>query len=184
MFTSQELLRNVASPDITSARKLPVEPDNALIDAYLRRATDRSAASSSADLRDAVYSGASNSAVESAVARPKNRTATRRRVSPFSVVMALLVTAVASVVYISNIIAVGQLVVQVGELEGRNQRLLNEQEMLRAQLNRMSSLERIRQMAETDLGLKNSAAVPGWLTVSPERVREIEAVMQNARRRP
>jgi cell division protein FtsL len=100
------------------------------------------------------------------------------------VVIALLVTAVVSVVYISNIIAVGQLVMRIGDLETRRQRLLNEQEVLRAQVNRMSSLERIRQMAETDLGLKNSDALPGWLTVSPERVREIEAAMKDVRERP
>ncbi len=174
----------MASTDIAGTRKHSTEPDSALIDAYLRRATERSLGSSAGDLRDAVYSGASSPAPSSSVARPKNRTVSQRKVSPFSVVIALLVTAVASVVYISNIITVGQLVVQIGELEARDQRLLNEQEMLRAQLNRMSSLERIRQMAESDLGMKNSAALPGWLTVSPERVREIEETMQNVRERP
>lgn len=174
----------MASPDIANTRKHSAEPDSAVIDAYVRRATERSSGPSGGDLRDAVYSGASAPAPSSSVARPKNRAASRRKVSPFSVVIALLVTAVASVVYISNIITVGQLVVKIGELEARDHRLLNEQEMLRAQLNRMSSLERIRQMAEADLGMNNSAALPGWLTVSPERVREIEEAMQNVRERP
>lgn len=141
-------------------------------------------AAGSGDLRDTVYSGTSDPTFASPAARPRNRAAARRNVSPFSVVIALLITAVVSVVYISNIIAVGQLVTRIGELQNRHERLLNEQEMLRAQVNRMSSLERIRQMAETDLGLRNSAALPGWLTVSPERVREIEAVLQDLRRRP
>lgn len=174
----------MATPDIAGTRKLSAEPDSAVVDAYLRRATERSSGPSGGDLRDAVYSGASTPPSSSSVARPKNRTASQRKVSPFSVVIALLVTAVASVVYISNIITVGQLVVKIGELEARDQRLLNEQEMLRAQLNRMSSLERIRQMAESDLGMKNSAALPGWLTVSPERVREIEEAMQSVQTRP
>lgn len=178
-------MKNVAQPEILSGPKVSTEAGNAVVDAYLRRAMERTApAAGSGDMRDAVYSGAPESASASSVARPRNRAASRRNVSPFSVVIALLITAVVSVVYISNIIAVGQLVTRIGEFQTRHERLLNEQEMLRAQINRMSSLERIRQMAETDLGMRNSAALPGWLTVSPERVREIEAVRQELQKRP
>lgn len=175
----------MAQPEILSSRKGTAEPDNAVVDTYLRRAMERTApAAGSGDLRDAVYSGTQGPTSTSPVARPRNRAAVRRNVSPFSVVIALLITAVVSVMYISNIIAVGQLVTRIGELQSRHERLLNEQEMLRAQINRMSSLERIRQMAEADLGMRNSAALPGWLTVSPERVREIEAVLQDLQKRP
>lgn len=175
----------MAQPEILNSRKGPADPDNAIVEAYQRRAIERTApTASSGDLRDTVYSGTQGLTSISHVVRPRNRAAVRRNVSPFSVVIALLITAVVSVMYISNIIVVGQLVTRIGELQSRNERLLNEQEMLRAQINRMSSLERIRQMAETDLGMRNSAALPGWLTVSPERVREIEAVLQELQKRP
>jgi cell division protein FtsL len=174
----------VPTPPSIDVQRRPATPDNELVEAYLQRAqgTDTPHLASSADQRDAVYSSRPDTVTGASVAKPRNRTVTRRRVSPFSIVLTLIATAVASVVYISNIITVGQLVVRIGDLESRHQRLLNEQEMLKAQINRMSSLERVRTMAEQDLGLRNSAAVPGWLAVSPDRVTQIEEALEEARR--
>ncbi len=172
------------TPQPIDVQRRPATPENELIEAYLRRAqgTDTPPLAPSPDQRDAVYSSRPDTVTGASIAKPRNRTATRRRVSPFSIVLGLIATAVASVVYISNIITVGQLVVRIGDLQSRHQRLLNEQEMLRAQINRMSSLERVRTMAEQDLGLRNSAAVPGWLVVSPDRVNEIQEALEEARR--
>lgn len=173
------------TPQPIDVQRRPATPDNELIEAYLRRAqgTDTPPIGPSADQRETVYSSRPDTVTGASIAKPRNRTATRRRVSPFSIVLMLIATAVVSVVYISNIITVGQLVVRIGDLQSRHQRLLNEQEILRAQINRMSSLERVRTMAEQDLGLRNSAAVPGWLVVSPDRVNEIQEALEEARRR-
>jgi len=175
-----------------TARSLPTSglTNDELVDAYLRRASERVAPASTParrDTRDFVYSGTMlppPRGDEPVAAPRRNRAGTRRKVSPFSIVIGLLLTAVASVLYISNVIAIGQLMGEIGALENRQQRLSNEQELLRAQISRMSSLERIRQISETDLGMRNSETLPGWLTVDPERVAELEALVRKAQERP
>jgi cell division protein FtsB len=96
----------------------------------------------------------------------------------------LIGSAIAIVLYISNVIAVQQLVREVGVLRTRYQQILNEQEVLKAQINRMSSLERIRKMAEDDLGLRNPKDTPRWIQIDGEKVREIEEQMAKDRPTP
>jgi len=65
-------------------------------------------------------------------------------------------------------------------LEVQYQTVLNEQEMIRAQIARLSGLERIRRIAEEEYGMQYSEAVPGWLTVDPARVEELYDLSQKA----
>jgi cell division protein FtsB len=109
---------------------------------------------------------------------PKNRTVTRWRVSPFNIIVALMVTAAAIVFYISNIIAVNQLANDIHKQELVLQDLLNEQEVLRAKTSQMSSLERIRKRAEEELGLQNPTQAPAELQLDAEKVREVQEAMQ------
>lgn len=105
---------------------------------------------------------------------PRNRRIVRRRTSPFSIILILLGTAVAIVLYISNIIAVNQLLGEINSLRSQYERISMEQEILRAQINRMASLERIQEKAQSDLGLKNPADSPVWLQIDRQKVKEIE----------
>jgi cell division protein FtsB len=93
-------------------------------------------------------------------------------------VMLLLGGAVFSVLYIGNILAVGRLVVQISRLQTKHQQILNEQELLKAQINRLSGLERIQQLAQDQLGLKNTRQLPVWIELNPERLTDVEAVYQ------
>ncbi|MEX2115362.1 MAG: FtsL-like putative cell division protein [Bacteroidota bacterium] len=104
----------------------------------------------------------------------RNRKTVHRKVSPFSIMIMLIVAAVGIVLYISNIIAVNQLLNDVNALETEHRQILMEQEILRAQINRLASLERIQEKAE-ELGLKSLREPPVWLNVDPERIRGIEA---------
>ena len=104
----------------------------------------------------------------------RSKRITRRKVSPFTVVLILLGAAVAIVLYISNIIAVTQLMNEVNSLEIQHRRILMEQEILKAQINKMASLERIQELAEKDLGLKTPQEPPVWLNVDQARAKEIE----------
>jgi cell division protein FtsL len=108
---------------------------------------------------------------------PKDRKVASRRVSPFNIIAALMVTAAAIVLYISNIIAVNQLVNDIHKQEMRLQDLLNEQQVLRAKSSQMSSLERIRKRAEDELGLRNPTQAPAELQVDPEKVREVQEAL-------
>jgi cell division protein FtsL len=105
---------------------------------------------------------------------PANRRYIKRKVSPFNIILVLMGTAAAIVLYISNVIAVNQLVNDVHKSDVRLQEILSDQEALRARINQMSSLERIRKRAEDELGLKNPADVPGWIDVDQEIIRSTE----------
>jgi cell division protein FtsB len=105
---------------------------------------------------------------------PVNRRYTKRRVSPFNIILVLMASAAAIVLYISNIIAVDQLVNDIHKSDVRLQQVLNEQEELRARINQMSSLEKIRKRAEDELGLKNPADVPGWIDVDQDKIRTLQ----------
>ena len=97
--------------------------------------------------------------------------------------LGLLVFAVAIVLYIGNIIAVEQLMRDIGQLEARHRRILADQEILRAQVNRMSSLDRIQKMAEDQLQLKLPTVAPQWITVDSNRIEEVEQAAIDNRHR-
>ena len=61
--------------------------------------------------------------------------------------------------------------------EAQRDEILKEQEMLRAKVNQMSSLERIRKRAEEELGLQNPSTAPKWLRVDSEKAREVEEAL-------
>jgi cell division protein FtsB len=105
---------------------------------------------------------------------PANRRFTKRRVSPFNIILVLMGTAAAIVLYISNIIAVNQLVNDIDKSERRLQDIQSEQEILIAHINQMSSLEHVRKRAEDELGLRNPTDVPRWLNVDQDKVRSLE----------
>ena len=105
---------------------------------------------------------------------PRNRRTVRRRVSPFTMVLLLLASAVAIVLYIGNIIAVDQLLNEINTLEVQHRRILMEQEILKAQINKMASLERIQEMAEKDLGLVTPGEPPVWLSIDQEKIEKVQ----------
>jgi len=104
----------------------------------------------------------------------RNKPVVRRKVSPFNIMLMLIGAAVAIVLYIGNVLAVQQLLKEVADRQAKLQQILNDQEMLKAQINRMSSLERIRKMAEDDLGLHNPKEPPQWIQVDGDKVRDIQ----------
>jgi cell division protein FtsB len=106
---------------------------------------------------------------------PTNRRFTKRRVSPFNIILVLMGTAAAIVLYISNIIAVNQLVNDIHKSDVRLQDILSEQEQLKAHINQMSSLEHVRKRAETELGLRNPSEIPRLLNVDQDKIRSVEA---------
>ena len=105
---------------------------------------------------------------------PVNRRYTKRRVSAFNIILMLMGTAAAIVLYIGNVIAVNQLVNDIHKIDIQLQSLLSEQETIKARINQMSSLERVRVRAEDELGLKNPTDAPALLTVDEEKIQTIE----------
>jgi cell division protein FtsL len=135
------------------------------------------------EARDMVYNGASTiprselPAIDLTSVQ-RNRKQTRRKVSPFTIILFLLSGAVASVLYIGNILAVGRLMAENNRLQIRHRQILNEQELLKAQINRLSSLDRIQQIARAELGLQNSKQLPVWIEINPERIDQVNDVLE------
>ncbi len=112
-----------------------------------------------------------------------NRPAARRTRSTFNLMLLLVGSAVAIVLYISNVIKVSQLLAEINTLEGQHRRILMDQELLRAQINKMSSMERIRKLGEENLGLKNPTEPPVWIKVDEEKIRALEEAAQKRKPR-
>jgi cell division protein FtsL len=89
----------------------------------------------------------------------------KRRSSTFNTMATLFLAAVAIVLYISNIIAVNRLAVEVNDLQQKYAAVQNGNEILRAEINRRSSLERIGKIAGEQLGLEHPKQQPGVLDV-------------------
>jgi cell division protein FtsL len=82
----------------------------------------------------------------------------------------LFLAAVGIILYISNIIAVNRLVVEVNDLQQKYAAVMNENEILRAEVNRRASLERIGKIATEKLGLQHPKEQPQTLEVDESLV--------------
>jgi cell division protein FtsL len=133
------------------------------------------------DVRDRVYNGSPvESPSQGSTVQGRSRRLAKRSVSPFSIMLWLMAVAVAIILYISNILAVEQLLNRINQQQTQYQMLLSQQELLRAQVNRMASLERIRKVAEDDLGLRSPTQSPVWFTIDEDKVRKIDESLLRA----
>lgn len=98
------------------------------------------------------------------------------RSSTFNTMIFLFFAAVAIVLYISNIIAVNRLAVEVNELQQQYDAIRNENEILRAQINRRSSLERIGRLATEQLGLQHPKEQPQWIEVDQKQLEGLQKI--------
>jgi cell division protein FtsL len=95
----------------------------------------------------------------------------RRRSSTFNTMAALFLAAVAIILYISNIIAVNRLAVEVNDLQQKYEAVMNSNEILRAEVNRRSSPERIGKIAVEQLGLQYPKQQPQVLDVDGQLLK-------------
>jgi cell division protein FtsL len=135
------------------------------------------------EARDMVYNGtdtisSKETTTHDGTPLAVNKKQNRRKVSPFTIILILIGGAVASVLYIGNILAVGRLMAQNNQMQIKHRQILNGQELLKAQINRLSNLERIQLIARDQLGLQNSKQLPIWIEINPERVNQVEEVLQ------
>lgn len=92
-----------------------------------------------------------------------NRPFKRHKVSTFNSIVALAVLAAVSVLYISNIIAVNRLAFEIEELKTTYTKVENLSEILRSEVNRKSSMERITRIASEQMGMIFPQKPPIWL---------------------
>jgi cell division protein FtsL len=108
----------------------------------------------------------------------QNRKVAVRKVSTFNLILMLFGIAAVTVLYISNIIAVDRLMMEINTLQKQHQKMVSDQEFLKAEINRLSSLERVNKKAADELGLINPKEPPVWITVDLGKIREIEQALR------
>ena len=88
-----------------------------------------------------------------------------RGLTTFSIVMMLIGFAVLVTLYISNVVAVDTLMMQQIDVEKQEARFLQQRENLRAEINMLSSYNRVQNIAAGRLGLVHANQQPYSLTV-------------------
>ncbi len=113
---------------------------------------------------DPVLAAASHDvALDYVQAAPRRRRS--RGLTTFSLVMMLIGFAVLVTLYISNVVAVDALMMQQIDVEKEEMQLVQERENLRAELNMLSSYNRVQRIAVEKLGLVHANQQPYSLTV-------------------
>jgi cell division protein FtsB len=122
-----------------------------------------------------IYSGDPQATTPGYAVRPaKTKPAARKRRSTFNVVTFLFCLAIAIVLYISNILAVNQLVVDVNQLHARYNSVLNRNSLLRAELSKKTTRDRIVQIAEKELGLVSKGTMQGSFDVEQDKLEKFK----------
>jgi len=106
-------------------------------------------------------------------ARKTNKRAVHRKHSTFNIVSGLFLIAAACLLYTGNVIAVNQLMKEVNDLSVRYNAIASNNEVLKAEIARKSSLDRISTMAKDELGLINPKEPPVWFEVDQDKVDEL-----------
>lgn len=120
-----------------------------------------------------IYSGDPQAHVAGYAVRA-NRKAVQRTRSTFNIILMLFGGGVAIVLYISNILAVNTLVREVSRLQAQYEKIASANQMLRAEIDGKSGLERIGKVATENLGLRYPEDQPVWFNVDEERLDEMK----------
>ena len=107
------------------------------------------------------------------IAEKANRKAVQRKHSTFNIVGGLFLLAAISLLYTGNVIAVNQLMKEVNDLTNKYNALVSNNEVLKAEIARKSSLDRISTMAKDELGLTNPKEPPVWFEVDQDKIEEL-----------
>ncbi|MBI5473937.1 MAG: hypothetical protein HY961_16485 [Ignavibacteriae bacterium] len=119
-----------------------------------------------------IYSGDVKPKNPGYAARPSNKKITpKKRRSTFSIISVLFFAAIAIVLYIGNILIVNELVVDVHRLRTKYDTIVNENNVLKSEINRKSAWERVSDKAK-DLGLAHAREAAQSFDVDEEKLEE------------
>lgn len=105
-----------------------------------------------------------------AIPRPNvRRVNVKKRTKTSNVVGMLFLFATAALLYVSNVIAVNTLAKEVNDLNNRHLQILSTNELIKSEINRKASLERISLVAQEKLGMVNPKEAPTWFEVDGEK---------------
>lgn len=102
------------------------------------------------------------------------RVNTKKRTKTSNVVGILFLIAAIALFYVGNVIAVNNLAKEVNDLNAKHNQIISTNEVIKAEINRKASLERISLMAQEKLGMINPKEAPVWFEVDPEKEMEVK----------
>jgi len=102
-----------------------------------------------------------------------NRPVKHRKRSPFNIIAALVAVSLLIVFYVWNKITVDRIAVEVNATQAQYQKIMNANDLLRAEINKKSNLERIGKVA-AQLGLTYPKEQPASFPVDGEKLESLE----------
>lgn len=102
------------------------------------------------------------------------RVNTKYRTKTSNIVGVLFIVATVALLYVGNVIAVNNLAKEVNDLNMRYNQIISTNEVIKAEINRKASLERISLMAQEKLGMTNPKEAPSWFEVYSEKEIEVK----------
>lgn len=102
-----------------------------------------------------------------------NKPVHRKDRLPMTLMTIIIAVTLSIVIYIWNKIEVGQLTSEVNDLENHYQKIVSANEILKAEINQKSRLERISSIAANQLTLVYPKEQPVWFELDPERLEQI-----------
>ena len=123
-----------------------------------------------------VYNGDPQARTPGYAVRPENRkvTPTKRKRSTFNVVALMFCCAIGIVLYISNLLTVNQLAVEVHHLQTQYDKIRNTNNLLKAEINQKSAWERIGNAAKNEVGLTYAKERARQFDVDADRLDEFK----------
>ncbi len=98
----------------------------------------------------------------------------KKRTKTSNIVGTLFLIATAALLYVGNVIAVNNLAKEVNDLNAKHNQIISTNEVIKSEINRKASLERISLMAQEKLGMTNPKEAPVWFEVDPEKEIEVK----------
>lgn len=144
------------------------------VEELLQRAKTDSAENAPERERRYIYNGGPAPEAAGYAIRP-NKRAARRKVSTFNIILLLFGCGIAIVMYISNIIAVNQLALEVDQLRTAYDKIDNVNAVLKAEINRKSGWDRIGRIAGEQLDLKYPSAQATRIDIDPDELEKVRA---------
>ncbi|HTK81072.1 MAG TPA: cell division protein FtsL [Bacteroidota bacterium] len=121
-----------------------------------------------------VYNGGGSPPPAREEIRRGNRPVTRRRRSPFNLILAMVLVSILIVLYVWNKLTVNRLAMEINDLQMQCQKVQYSNEVLRAEVNRKSSLERIGKIATDKLGMTYTKTQPVPLDIDEQRLEKLQ----------
>lgn len=101
-----------------------------------------------------------------------NRPVKRRKQSPLAMIAIVVSVSLLIVFYVWNKITVNQLTYDMDDLRRQHQKILDSNEMLLADINKKSTLDRIGKIATEKLKMTAAKEQPRWFDVNPDQLEK------------